>query len=545
MSCSRLHTEKLLFIDCQTTGMHPSLGQVLEIAWCVASASDSEPEIYSHLVELEGRAYLSKRVQEITGIRSHHMSEAVPANQAREHFLKSVETLLGEDGTAMIHYAQFEKAFLLDFLFGTEKDPNLPFQVLCTHALSKKLLPHVPSRNIRALSGFFGAHFSEVKRAPQHVRATFEIWKGLADEFEKMGLTNLDEIRNWAASTAKQKSDRYQYKIDREKRLKLPDRPGVYRMIAKNGEILYVGKATSLKDRVNSYFRGKRGRDPRKLEMMTQAWDLQVTECGSALEAALLETDEIKRHDPPYNVSLKGARRRLVFYSRDFESISNTQDAAHCLGPFRTMNSLEDLRMLKTWVETGDVGSLFHGLIAEDLFAPGYEIFKAKWNLTEEPKTFRDRLALAIKLSHRATTESETATETETAPASESGSESESESESEADVQDLVITAEEVAGKFERLYVRAGRSYLRAKMLTRLLNSRVRWQENESWRELVICQGHVSPAESASPCPDGALPTEKSRMPWESMDIADYDRMSVLFSELSCRNHEIRFLTFS
>ncbi|MFX6149426.1 nucleotide excision repair endonuclease, partial [Acinetobacter baumannii] len=76
--------------------------------------------------------------------------------------------------------------------------------------------------------------------------------------------------------------------------LQLPDRPGIYRMLAQDGRVLYVGKATSLRSRVNSYFHGKT-QGKRKREMIAQVWDIQVTECGSALEAALLENEEIKR----------------------------------------------------------------------------------------------------------------------------------------------------------------------------------------------------------------------------------------------------------
>ena len=90
--------------------------------------------------------------------------------------------------------------------------------------------------------------------------------------------------------------------------LQYADRPGIYRMLRTSGDVLYVGKAASLHKRVNSYFRGQKNRDRFKLEMLAQVWDLRVSECNSALEAALLENDEIKRYDPPYNVVLKRGR---------------------------------------------------------------------------------------------------------------------------------------------------------------------------------------------------------------------------------------------
>ena len=64
--------------------------------------------------------------------------------------------------------------------------------------------------------------------------------------------------------------------MPRDKRLSLPDEPGIYRLLRSNGEVLYVGKASSLKKRVNSYFQKQRRISERTLEMLTQAQDLGI-----------------------------------------------------------------------------------------------------------------------------------------------------------------------------------------------------------------------------------------------------------------------------
>ena len=75
-------------------------------------------------------------------------------------------------------------------------------------------------------------------------------------------------------------------------------------MLSQSGEVLYVGKATSLRSRVNSYFRGQKGpRPPQRDDRASLESD--ATPCATPLEAALLESDEIKRLNPPYNVVLK------------------------------------------------------------------------------------------------------------------------------------------------------------------------------------------------------------------------------------------------
>ncbi len=91
------------------------------------------------------------------------------------------------------------------------------------------------------------------------MRATYDIWCGLVTELEKQGVHDLDQLRVYLTDKPKSTKGRYEYRLPSQQRLALPDKPGIYRMLAKNGQILYVGKATSLKSRVNSYFRGKSG----------------------------------------------------------------------------------------------------------------------------------------------------------------------------------------------------------------------------------------------------------------------------------------------
>ena len=68
--------------------------------------------------------------------------------------------------------------------------------------------------------------------------------------------------------------------MKREIRLNLSEKPGIYRMLRSNGDLLYIGKATSLKHRVNSYFRQKGSQAEHILEMLSQATDLDVTLTG-------------------------------------------------------------------------------------------------------------------------------------------------------------------------------------------------------------------------------------------------------------------------
>lgn len=139
--------------------------------------------------------------------------------------------------------------------------------------------------------------------------------------------------------------------------LKLPDNPGVYFFMSKDKEILYIGKATSLKDRVRSYFNPdlKQTRGLRLVTMVTIADTVIYQKTDSVLESLLLESKLIKKYSPVYNTKEKDNKsfscivitkeifpRVLVMRIRDFEKKFSKKECKVVYGPFASLVQLRE-----------------------------------------------------------------------------------------------------------------------------------------------------------------------------------------------------------
>lgn len=92
----------------------------------------------------------------------------------------------------------------------------------------------------------------------------------------------------------------------RSKAASLPRLPGVYIMENRNGDVIYVGKSRSLRDRVSQYFHGSH--DIKTTRMASSVNNFRFIVCDSEMDALILENDLIKKHTPKYNILLKDSK---------------------------------------------------------------------------------------------------------------------------------------------------------------------------------------------------------------------------------------------
>lgn len=121
----------------------------------------------------------------------------------------------------------------------------------------------------------------------------------------------------------------------------LPRTPGVYFHKSASGEVIYVGKAAVLKNRVRQYFQDSRGRDNKTMALVAEIFDTDWIETESEVDALFLESEMIKRYMPRYNVLLRDDKSQMyvrIDMKSDWPTVSFTRnpadDGAEYFGPF-------------------------------------------------------------------------------------------------------------------------------------------------------------------------------------------------------------------
>lgn len=134
----------------------------------------------------------------------------------------------------------------------------------------------------------------------------------------------------------------------------LTTRPGIYKMLDKQGEIIYIGKAKNLKNRVSSYFKNQTA-SPKQQAMVTKVAAIEVTVTHTEGEALLLECQQIKRYKPRYNICLRDDKSYPYLFlssEQDFPQITFHRGAKRkkgkYFGPYPSVGAVkETLKLLQ------------------------------------------------------------------------------------------------------------------------------------------------------------------------------------------------------
>jgi len=536
----------VLFLDCQTTGANPQKGDVIEIGWARSDTflyeEKPQQKMETYFVKAPREQIIPKRIQTVTGICQENIASGMSAGEVWQKLVTTAEDIAQLDDMetcpVIIHYAKFEEPFLRDLHEHHGSRRDFPLNIICTHEIARRLFPALPRRGIRALAGYYGYSVQEQRRCRNHIVATAVIWRELIKSLKKeYTVHTFEQLVKWLKEMPIHVHFYRAYPMGARERRHLPDKPGVYRMLRSNGDVLYVGKATSIRKRVNGYFRKRTRHAEHILEMLSQAKQLDITETGSALEAAILESDEIKQYVPPYNIALKKRQRGIWFCTSDFKKWNTTPSIKYCIGPFASKIPAQQLAAIRDMTmicaDKPDEGDLYTAFGMSQDYAPGVECvrqgFELFWKkharaLRAVPAKYAlNKLGKELWLQRRA--EQETAIDDDDTETDE--------------IHGHVWRPESVAGIIEANVLKGTHSVRRARWLVWLTESSIAWEETDNSRKgrilLVFENGEIVHREHLIsgkdiPAPPGYIKGFNERQ--YCFDLMTLDRMMVVTTEI-------------
>ena len=272
-------------LDLETTGGNRTDDMITEIG--VVKVRGGECLGTFHTLVNPGRA-IPPQITVLTGL-----TDAVVQTAPRiESVLGSLVDFLG-DAVFVAHNASFDLGFLRAALARDDRADYRP-TVVDTAALSRRLLrDEVPNCRLGTLASRLRLDHSPTHRALDDALATTDLLHLLIERASGLGVLGLDDLVTLAKLAGHPQSPKLTMTAA------LPRTPGVYLFCGHRDEVLYVGKATNLRQRVRSYF----GRDDRRRigPMLREMQQVQHLELPDPLSAEVVESRLIARMLPRYN----------------------------------------------------------------------------------------------------------------------------------------------------------------------------------------------------------------------------------------------------
>jgi DNA polymerase-3 subunit epsilon len=349
-------------VDVETTGLSAMNHRITEIGMVRLTRSSKEDgwamaDSFHTLMNPD--QYISPFITAHTGITNamvygkpkfHEIAQTI------QNFMIPIPIPFQEFGARPLsvlagHNVKFDHGFLVASFqrASAEFDPGLG--MLCTCRLARRLLPQLRSKSLSSVQNYFGIRNARQHRALSDAEATAKILAHFIEMAQGMGIETVKEflkLQNAKPNYAKRKTKR-ELSL-REIVREFPERPGVYTMRSQYGNVLYVGKAKNLRDRVSSYFAPSHTDGTKLTQMMKAVREITYEETGSELSALLLESKKIKELRPKFNAMdryYKPQSFMRLDVQTDFPELTFIRepepDGAEYFGPFKSRDAAEAL----------------------------------------------------------------------------------------------------------------------------------------------------------------------------------------------------------
>jgi DNA polymerase-3 subunit epsilon len=356
-----LHDIEFVILDTETTGLRPGHHRVIELAGIRMRAGEVVGSFQSLL---NPGIRLPAFIVQFTGITQEMIATAPKAHEVFPDFLHFIDgaILVGHNVGFDIGFLSYE-AQLLGYDF--------PIDGLDTISLARRFLPGLRRFKLDKVADHLKISATNRHRALGDARVTAAVFVKLLELARQQGIQTLGHLRRrlqlpvaWSgditeATTTRQiELLRADGKISAQSttlrptgtlflnpawKRDFPARPGVYLMKDANGQVIYVGKAKCLKDRLASYYNQPLGYTRKMDGLLQNVKEIETRVLGSELEALLVESQLIKELQPTYNVQLRNYELYPFIkidtqhpFPRVYATREVAADGARYFGPFRS-----------------------------------------------------------------------------------------------------------------------------------------------------------------------------------------------------------------
>jgi DNA polymerase-3 subunit epsilon len=355
---------EFVVLDTETTGLRPGTDRVIEIAAVRLRAGEIVASLQS-LVN-PGRR-IPPFITRFTGISQDMVNGAPGAKDIFPELMQFIEgaTLVGHNVSFDINFLTHE-AYLLGLAF--------PPDGFDTILLARRFLPGLKRFKLDSVAEHLKIPTADRHRAMGDVKVTAAIFLRILDLARQQGFATLGHLHHrlqlpvaWSgditevALTRQTKPWRADGKLSASTtrptgslflnpawRQEFPSKPGVYLMKDANEQVIYVGKAKCLRDRLGSYYNQPLGYTHKMDGLLQSVHEIETRVLGSELEALLVESSLIKALQPAYNVQLRNYELYpfiKIDVQHDFPRVYATRevaaDGARYFGPFRSRRMVD------------------------------------------------------------------------------------------------------------------------------------------------------------------------------------------------------------
>ncbi len=354
-----LDEAEYVVLDVETTGLRPGPDRVIEIAGLRLHGGQIV-DSFQTLVNPLRR--LPPFIVQLTGITNEMVAKAPPAEQILPTFLSFIDgaTIVGHNVSFDIGFLAYEAQLL---------GQTFPIDGLDTIALARRLLPGLRRFKLAMVAQHLNIPASNRHRAMGDTKVTAAVFLKILDHAREQGIQTLGHLRRrlqlpvqWSGDitdvAVTKQLDQWGVNgrrhndaprpngallLDPAWKREFPARPGVYLMKDANRQVIYVGKAKSLKDRLASYYSHPLGYTRKMDGLLQSVREIETRVLGSELEALLVESQLIKQLQPVYNVQLRNYELYPFIkidvqhpFPRVYASREVAADGARYFGPFRS-----------------------------------------------------------------------------------------------------------------------------------------------------------------------------------------------------------------